>query len=112
MPHVGHSIQDLQPRRNRPRPKEDPEAVNVTELQEVQLRMASLATVEPIMEILREVVGSAATSCEPGKLRLSGARVMVMVEAFLGFLRWRKDLEKMEKRWITWMYLVDLVESW
>jgi hypothetical protein len=67
MPNVGRSIQDLHPC-NRPRPKEDPEA-EVTELQEVQLRMASLATVEPIMEILREVVGSAATSCEPGKLR-------------------------------------------
>lgn len=45
------------------KPKEDPEA-EVTELQEVLLRTASLATVEPIMEILREVVGSAATSCE------------------------------------------------
>ena len=56
---------------HRPRPKEDPEA-EPTELQEVQLRMAGLATVEPIMEILREVVGSAATSCESGKLRDTG----------------------------------------
>eukprot|EP00913_Durusdinium_trenchii_P036059 g33741.t1 len=36
----------------------------MTELQQVQARMSTLATMEPLLEILREVVGSSATSVE------------------------------------------------
>lgn len=44
-----------------PAKPQDPDA-ETTELQEVQLRMASLPTMEPILELLREVVATAATA--------------------------------------------------
>lgn len=45
----------------------------LSHLEQVQLRMASLPTMEPILELLREVVATAATaatSIEPGNLRM------------------------------------------
>ena len=37
---------------------------------QVQLRMASLTTMEPILELLREMVGTATATMEPGNLRI------------------------------------------